>query len=708
MTLKKLRCLSSCFLAIFPFYLTGILNNQHSLNEYNNTTTQNNSLDLKTDFQIEYTNNLNENGTQNFKSNFLYYGDNYNEANKYIFDDAIKNINTNDYVNGINEIKNGLVLYSNNQYQLNVNSYNRIKKIRLPCGQKHSRFVPKCNLQHIHDRRCMKTEYYDCLPGCTFEYKNVVDNIFFKNNEFDDFFKSHFINSLNFDFSRILVFDENKSYKFFNKSLLYFDINYDYLFANILDSYNFYFSNIFYNKYKNEINDVLLNKICYLIYTNKITNFKEPIINNIGINITNIDKVHDYRYWIELSKYKKLDELLIMLDDLDFMKYKDYYEENYFVKSKDKYLWLNLNKIFFNENYSKNIFFKIDYSTWKSENNSIKISLYDLVKRQNNKIIYNFENNYESFDNQAIKINSIQLNSKDYNLRFGNKIGISIFNQLTNKYLKKDINKFDQNSWIVFNEKINYQKIFLINNISEEESKNFLLKNEMYNYPSMLNKNEFVKKITSIKSSIFFNLIDNNLIETDINIYDDFFKEFINDIEVYNFDSIGKSVIELKFNNSTKSYIEVNGLKKIKLDINYIQQNININSLSVSDISNIDKQFIIDNLIEFNDTNLNQKIFKINLSKQDFLINVLDEISFVFYNDYLVGKMKNKLNENEYEFYIYKSNKLNNSIVENDKNVESINSKNKNILFISVGLSATLMIIVIFLISYYAIKKKKK
>ena len=686
--------------------------NNHLINDLNNINVNFSSLSnddkslLKNNFNINFKNDL-YSGTDEYQSDFLIYGNNLLESKNKIFSNSM--LENKNYQNTYSSLVEGDIQKENDIYQIKPLQKEWTQKIRLSCKKNHPRLVPKCNLDHHHNKKCMKTIYVECEQGCNFEYKNLSNTFSFNSFEFNNFFKSHYIDETEFDFSQLLKIDNDNSYKFFNQNVLSFKFNQDYLYAKILNSYNMFLAKTLYDDYQNLYDDEFLWKLISLILENKLTNFNEKIIQKIGIDIEHYNYKHNYLYWINLYEYKDKKELFDEMDKLEYIDFFEY-QNDINLKNNSIYLWKQLEKIFFSKENLKNVFFEIHYKTKLNSNHlPKKISLFELWNGLNNNIVYDFSefSNSGTFEDQSIYLSSINLkSSNNKNISINkNNLGINYFNLTDNTNLFLVPFENDFSTWISFNPEISFSKIFKLSIPDSEISKQYLIKNNLMKLPSNINKVELIKKITMLKHSPFISIFDKELLNQfvdDINLTDNVFSTMIKNIVVTAFDSKGEIVIEILFFNNEKIIIKIDEFMTKRISCFKKSETIMLSDLKMSDFSLIDKNYIIDNLIAYDDQDaINANIF-VNTSKDDFLKNVLNNIDINANNKFLNVDLKFKNSFNELATITF--NIQNNFVLENSN--QKI-AKNNNKLLVTSIIMILIFIVLVLIATFILLKRYK-
>lgn len=695
-----------------------ILNNKQIFNyEYKSNRFIFNVQDLNDNildksFTIKYQNNA-KSGTYKYNNNFFVYGDDLNKMkNELFFSQAsLETENNFNYFTCFQELEKSIIEFSNNTYNLKINNIYREFSYLEKCGKKHSKLLPNCGLNHIHNRGCMKSTLYNCT-GCIPVTKKLKYDLSFNQNEFNDYLKSRIIDNKIFNFSKLLNFDNNNSIKFFNKNILSFSFNNLYLKSVIMNSFNKYFASEFEKLYTNKIDSDILDLIIQNIKTNKITTFDHYVSKYLNININYYSFKNNIQYWLDLLEYKDKGEIIYELNNLKETDF-SLYIKKYNLQETNNYIWKQLFIFFSNKENLKNVFFNINYKTKLNSSNPIKqISLLDLINKQNSYISYNFSNSEleHNFYEEAIHVSYIKMSSNSkFSYVWISNIGINILN---NNWENINIPTEEKpNTWFTFNPKIDYSKIINVNNINEIDSKKFLFENNIIGFPSENININFFNIVFDLNKTIYLSFLDkellNNLNKNDAILNSNFFKKYIKNIEMIPFDSLGKISVKIKFKDNTELFFDIKGFNSKTISHTNILKEIELSHLNIEEFSNINRDYIMNNLISYLDYKPINSMIYINTSKLDFETNMLNSIKITNNKQELLINIEYKNNTNKLETINIKIINPGN-LIEDENNINFNPKKNNNNLLILIPTIFIITIIFISLLLVFVLKKRRK
>lgn len=687
-----------CFLFFNSFFIASNVFIS-SLNSTNNYWLENNQLykSQSYNYQFIYDDNFSNNFFVNFNNEFKNIDFNFSNQ-KIIINDDVSNIKKIfekyiDFEYSKEFLTADYILDSDNNIQISFKNELYEYPIKVSCNKKHNKIQLICdniNHQGVHNNRCWKTVWYDC-PKCLDSHKSLTINKEFNFDNFNLFIKNSWLNSNKFDLSNLIKIDWNNSYKTIYKNILTFKFNTNFIKAVILNSFNKAYAEYFI-KTDWMFNQNKKNAIYNALIQNRLTLFDSKINNFFNTSLFN-DQKQNIRYWIENEKLHTEDEFINQLNNLNFLDFCEYLNDQLF-DINDIFLGKILFTLISDENYSKNVIFNIDYKIDTNQLKNIQISLFDLINNQNNKIIYNFDTNPNSihFNKQAINIVNISILQKNINDFLDLKehtIGID-FN---NKFIKPVIN--DENTHIVFNPEIKYDKLFKVINQEINESKKFLIKNNVIGLPSD-NINEYAAKVFT-NLSFFINYIDNDsdewLIDNNVLKY----KKIIKDIVLNENDSLGRMYLKIIFVDDTYIDYFVDGLDKVELKIIKNEKELNIKDFEWIEINN---QNVLTKLFNFKNKEQNQKYLAyINCTYNDFIKNHLNRLSISEnINNYEITLETKDETNKKFSFYLNKS---------DNKNYQQFIS-NDELLIIILSVVSTIITILVSILVCKLIKKYKK
>lgn len=687
-----------CILFFSSFFITSnvFISSLNSTNNYlleNKHFYKSNSYN----YQFIYDDNFNNNFFVNFNNEFKNIDFNFSNQKIIINDDvnSIKKIFEKyiDFEYSKEFLTADYVLDNNNNIQISFKNELYEYPIKVSCNKKHNKIQLICdniNHQGVHNNRCWKTVWYDC-PKCLDSYKSLTINKEFNFDNFNLFIKNSWLNSNKFDLSNLIKIDWNNSYKTIYKNILTFKFNTNFIKAVILNSFNKAYAEYFI-KTDWMFNQNRKNAIYNALIQNKLTLFDSKVNNFFNTSSFN-DQKQNIRYWMENEKQYTDDEFINQLNNLDFLDFCEYLNEQSF-DINDIFLGKILFTLISDENYSKNVIFNIDYKIDTNQLKNIQISLFDLINNQNNKIIYNFDTNPNSihFNKQAISIVNMSILQKNINDFLDLKehaIGID-FN---NKFIKPVIN--DENTHIIFNPEIKYDKLFTVVNQEINESKKFLIKNNVIGLPSD-NLNEYASKVFT-NLSFFINYIDNDSDEWSIDNNVLKYKKIIKDIILNENDSLGRMYLKIIFVDDTYVDYFVDGLDKVELKIIKNEKELNIKDFEQIEINN---QNVLTKLFNFKNKKQNQNYLAyINCTYNDFIKNHLNKFSISEnINNYEITLETKDETNKKLSFYINKS---------VNKNFQQLIS-NDGLLIIILSVVSIIITILVSILAYKLIKKYKK
>lgn len=616
----------------------------------------------------------------------------------YIANQFWKNINDENINYFITDLKNGEYKKENGQYIPYLSETKKQYKVKVSCGKKHSKISLNCNIQHMHRRGCFKTILYWCT-GCLDGFEYAHFNKTYDQINFDKYLKTNSIIQSDFDFSNLLQIDYSKSYKSFDKNVLSFSFNNEYLKSIILGSFNYAYATKFFNENR-YIKEEIKHLLSSAIYLNKLIVFDHEIPKFFGYTNNNLDKKHNLRYWVENIENLNYIELKNELNNLDTLSFGKYLNKQN-IDINNPYIGKTLFDLFLDENKLKNINFNIDYLLGNDTNiKTISISLLDLLKEKSNKIIYEFKNQINShlFDNQKISIigNSISSSNNEIIYVENHKLGI---NQKNNNGIDELI-EISNDKKIIFNEKLNFRNLININT-NNNNLESYLKENNIFEKPSKnINENTF-RLLTKLNKIISFKdeLIQNNIPKEVDSLQNIYFKKYINNYELIPNDLLGSMKVIINFNDSSNIEFNVYGFKKINNnDFQLLKDSINLSKLNINEISLIDKEYIENNLINYSNESKENALFSILLEK-NFLKNNIDYsiITNLDYSKNIIINIQYKLNNQNYKL----SSKIKNDIKNNNT------SNKKTILSIVISFLITIFLAVILTYIYIFLKKKK-
>lgn len=667
---------------------------------------------LNKSFNIQYKNYA-KSGHYKYDNNFFVYGDNIEKMKNELFFSQASMENENDfnYLTCFQELEKSIIEFSNNKFNLKISDIYREFSYLEKCGKKHSKLIPNCGLNHIHNRGCMKSFLYDCT-GCIPVTKKLKYDLSFNQQELDDYLKSRIIDNKIFNFSKLLNFDNENSIKFFNKNIVSFSFNWIYFKSIIMNSFNNYFANEFRNIYENKIDNEIFELIIENIKSNKITTFDHYVSKFLKVNNNNYSIKHNVQYWLDLLEYKDKKEIIYQLKNLKETDFSMYIKK-YNLSQTNNYIWKQLYIFFSNNENLKNVYFNINYKTkLNSTHFPKKISLLNLINKKDSYISYNFSNSEltHNFLDEAIHISQLKITSfSKYSYVEMNNIGI---NTLNNNWENINIPlETKPNTWFTFNPKINYSKIINVNKVNEIDSKEFLFKNNITGFASDNININFFNIICNLNKTIYISFLDKELLESlnvkDLFLNSSFFKKYILEIKMTPFDSLGKIEVLIKFIDSTNSSFYVSGFKSKVVSHTNIMQEINILKLNIHELSNINKNYILNNLISYVDYKPINSMVYINTNKLDFETNSLKSIKIIPNSKKEIKinlEYKNELNDiNEINIKII--NLIETTIESNQEKTNTNFSHNAKISLTIISILLFLTFITILIIIF---KKRRK
>lgn len=733
-----------CFPLVFTPFI--FVNSNSNIFAINNTNLQNkSSLDIK-EIENNYSNsqfnisfeNIAYKGLFSYNQKLFTYGENNNELKNKLLSKSLVNSNQDvyDYKSCIQELTTGNIIYKNNSYQIVPNNkITRNMQYKKVCATGyHTSLLPKCGKTHSHTRSCMKTVKNTCY-GCINTTENLSYQLSFNNDEFNNYFKMNNIDNAVFNFSKLIKIDYQNSFKSFNRNILKFKFNSIYLKSKIFSSFNSFYANYFYNTYKNSIDKQILDLLVKKIQENLITDYSHYINQFLNINTKTYGLKTNIKYWIEALTYKDKNQIITDLNKLKDNDISSYLKTNS-DNATNNYLWYQLYLIFSNKELMKQINYQITYYTKLNSNNPIKtINIVDLYNNVNNDITYRIDNLniVHNFEDQAIYVTDINLKTDNLNAYFNaDNVGL-INNDDLNK--DKEIVKTpllnNAETWIKYNPEVDINNIFAIKKYNSIDSKTYLLKNKFDDFSDIYKNDLLIQKLTNLKQSPYITLKDvdwlNNLKDDQINLSSEFFKLYVKQINLKHYLSTGTVKFMVLLSNQKWLEFLVDGFKIQVISFNKKYENIKLKDLDV-DESSIDKEFVLNNLLSFNDVeNVNSFGF-INTTKIDFIDNLLVDLSIQNDKENIDVKLSFKDSTNtiiNHQFNITKNNTDNNETNpdkpnlppdnnnsdsdldkpnDNVNQIQNNNSNNRLYWLISIPVS----ILILSIVSYLLFKRKRK
>ncbi len=704
-----------CF-CILPFVFTNVLFSEKNIDVHKNQLKSANcksdtidfvdSLEL-INFNVNYS-NIALSASFQYNSNVITYSNDINKSKNEMLKGSLINLSESDiyFKTSYDELINGTITYHNGLYSINPKEIEREYDYKEKCKEGRHPFLIQCNLNHLHSKKCIKTEWREC-KGCIPTKKILVNKLNFNEFEFDRFFKANNINKDIFDFAKLIEVDYSNSYKFYNRNILSFKFNFDYYKAKILLSYNQYLAHKFYLNYHNKINNNLFEIMYEKIKSGYITDYFHYLPTWLGINVSNFGVKHNITYWLQSMEYKDVNTIIYELNQLEKIHLINYLNVNNDWLTND-YLWHQIYKIFSDNDKLKNIYFKISYNTKLNNSNPPKIiSLFELMNSQNNNITYYFSNlNIDhNFEDQAIYITDVSIESNSNNAYINyNNLGLVTQKNIDGSDYKEIPKKQNGESWFKYNLPLDINNILTINSFDKEMSKKYILNKNLSSFASDNRNNlNLVKILTDLKSSPYISLNDkdwlNNLNESNCFLNSDHFKKYISDISLKYYDSIGKIKVIIKLINQKIVSYDVTGFEKKTFQFNVINNEINTDY-----DGQIDMEFILNNLVCYLNDFDNKKLFWVGTTKEDFIDNILEELNIEYKNNkYIIDiKYKNKLSISEHKRFTLIKN--NNSFPNKEQDNGKKTDDNKNNLYFLLFLILPIIAILVCLI----IRKKNK
>ena len=543
------------------------------------------------------------------------------------------------------------LILKNNNLDINFNNYfndNNIFKLNLLKNHlidnnlfKYIYIIDKNNCFLLDDRYLFNNYFLNSniiLNNLKFINNEELNNFLLDNNHLNT--KLDFLNNLNIN-NKILLLDNqllinnqnlnNNSINDYLNEIL-FDNNFKTILLSIKKIFfnKLYMSLNNYNKILLHINKEIDNKLLITSYNKIYYNINKNtfnIRNNNNLELNNNLIIHIKTFNdTELINFNKIKNYLFYL-------YSDYIvcfvnllevniNNNSYVNLKFK-LFQNDKKILNNSLLYINSLFNLDN---KIELNSSEINNLNLIDEQysisldkanllnlNNNSINNYLFLYE---NETILIpklifkitniiffeNNILVYCNIYNnnyLKYKNIYLSSIVNYNINKYEYKiyNINENLYDGQIIFNHIKNYNSNYL-NTISDSEYKIIALKSIKYgikyNFKFLENiYNSVFKNINVIYSIINYKKLENDLINTDNFIFDNFYKNI--------------SIIDYFFNNFKLSYLNINN----------------------NELKNSENNFIL-YIIDYLNDKINDYYYQIYINYNKNLQYLIEEDKFIF------------------------------------------------------------------------------
>lgn len=594
-------------------------------NDYNNSQ-----------FNISF-NNVAVNGNFNYDKKLFTYGENLDELKNKLLNRSLYNVDKDTYDNKscIQELITGKIENKNNSYLIFPNNkITRKTSYSKVCSNGyHNQLLPACGYNHIHNRGCMKTTKVKCR-GCIPTTENLNYELSYNIDQFSNYFKNNYIDNKVFDFSKLIKVDYKNSFKSFNKNVLKFEFNKIYLKSKILNSFNNFYADYFFQSNQTKIDSEILNLLTDKIKENLLTDFGHYINKFLNINSKTWGSKHNISYWLEAIKYKDKNQIINELNDLNSTDVNQYLTTNN-DKSINNYLWYQMYLIFNNKTLLKNINYEITYYTKLNSNNPVrKINLIDLYNNVNNDITYRIDNLniVHNFEDQAIYVSDINLKSDNLNAYFNaSNIGLIYNDELNNvKDLIKTPLISNGETWFKYNPKIDMNNIFTIKNYNLTDSKMYLLKNNLDQFSDLYKDDKLIEILTNLKSSPYITLKDldwlNNLNDSNINLSSEYFSLYVKNISLKHYLSNGSVKFEIILADDNKIHWVINGFKVQLISFNKKYDVINSKDMNI-DKNLIDKEYVLNNLLSFNDISNTNCFGFINTTKADFLDNLLIDLS---------------------------------------------------------------------------------
>ena len=696
--MKKKSIINCSLIFLFSFSIvgTGFLNeNTNNYSLINNFSFKSINSNSKNIYDENYLNTFKVDLRNKFlKKEFIFNSNKINlvsslkTANELLFKNSIKNIDDPyiDYNSAYLDFLNGQILEKENLFNIKPIDHSLPYKTKVSCNKKHSKLVLVCkNPNHfVHNNRCWKVQYYDCY-GCTDAIVQEKTEKVFDQKEFDTFLRMSMINLNDFDFSHLIKIDAENSKKLLNKNILSFSFNEEYLKFYIMFSFNYWLSLNFDNEswmFTEKQKEIILKGILQ----NKITIFDHYVPKSLGYSNNNYEVKHNLRYWQENINDFSNKKLELEFNQLPILDFGQFGNKNNFLKNI--FIGSTLFKLFNNSKYLENIIFEIFYYEGNSDTLKSKtISLKDLIFKKNNKIIYSFDLlNDINTKYQALRIPKITLKSKNNNIIYVDKTNIGLVYE--DQLVSLDKNEF------VYNPLLNISNLLSVNEIDENESKQFLINNKIFGLPSD-NMNEYTfSKLISFEKYLSFT--------------DEYFEiaDLIKEIDVHPSDLNGSMDIKITFNDDTNVDYLVNGFDKISID--QIVYDFN----DILSVENNDQNYTGDDFLEKFISYKDQKnpifFIKTSLNKNEFIQNFIDSIQIINDDNALIFKVIFKNNDH----LVSKDFKLvfsqNDSDDNDDKNENPVNKKQldtKLLIYVVVALIIFVSVLLLFFI-IWKIRKK--
>jgi GR25 family glycosyltransferase involved in LPS biosynthesis len=616
------------------------------------------------------------------------------------------------------------IIIDNLDININNNYLTKSKKVFIPYNLKYIFKINYILVDNIYnnnyfENKLLKTDNYLYYVKYSILYKIKDSNIDCINNNFD-YNKNNFSNNFNYN-NNIYYYHLN-----FLKSLNYyfdeinindiFKINYsnDIIDYGIVEYSNLHYIKFYNNYYKYDIkNNIILNDNLYINYEyDKIIEcgYLPSFQINIIFIIDNENSYYESNLLFLIKKFYNNYNIIIFLNNisiLNIINYKNEYENisiftsNKLIKNIDIVLFITKlskdnslilicdNNYIINKNLSLdniNLKFIIDrlfVSDLYSDYNNILIFKKEKLLEINNSIFNYFENNkYLSYLALTFK----KLLFKNYNLKEYTVDNI-VFNKIESlynvelyyniiDYISKNINQFTFDKYnILYNNTEIYDNINFVNLI---EDKKYNLIHKYVDYYTHLNYIINSYKNNYIDYNYFYSKLNINIkcINKDIQ-YSIFIDENISFNEILN-------KINIIISNDNSIYIK----QYINDDVKeYNNNNIQINIIEFNkkSIYNDLKDIINENNINYVFLEINEDIYKFKLNKAlgyNLLYDIFTKYSFEYNSIIFENKI---INKNIFEkigcfdpelFYSDNSNESNFFKLKLDKYTEYIDNKN--------------------------------
>lgn len=642
--------------------------------------------DVNKSVDLKYSNKFEAEKVWNLKKDNIVMYSNYQKANESFFNkytnlDVASNHTATNFNSMFLDFKeaNNSVKFVDNKMSFDFNNKEKASTyaVKLKCGKQHYLGMKVCsNKNHLHNRGCTKPNYASC-KGCIDSTENTTWNKSYDSIKMDLVLRSNTIVYDEFDFGRLLNIDENDVVKSFDKSFLKIKFNHMYLKAIMMGSFNYAYATEFFNNnswmFSNEIKNLLASSILQ----NKITVFDHYITKYFGFNDQNTPKESNIRYWIENADTINEQKAKEIVDSLEVLDYGKYLERNK-LSIKNEFLGQTLYDLF-NSNKKQEYGFQIKYSIGGNVHKIIDINLVDLINKKELYLVYNFNENplSNNVNNQQIKINSIKFVTSMANRNDVEQINLGI--NFIDKNKKENYIKNYNDSHFTFNKNLMMANLFNINNKSTIENQKVLVDNKIFGLASD-NLNDYTFGVlTSFKDYLkpIDNLILRDITNDNYNLLNKTLKPKILNYHMVPDDINGTLEINVNFKDGSSLKYLVDGFEKQKvMNINQQFYDLDLASIGLENFDAINIDYIINNLIGYENITDNNKVFIVDVDKETFKQLFFNNIEIIkVNNNQLKVNLIINVDKNNTKTYWFNINK---KVEDNNDNNDNNNNDNNN------------------------------